>query len=111
MSKTNKTIKIFVYALVFAALFVSFSALFAPTAHADMGPKPYVSVTFKNLPDEPCYGTLLSKREGFGPLHVWDGDEESKYLYGNYTDEADKAAWQAFVDYADPDGYYFLQAL
>lgn len=102
------------YAVFFVMLVTVFSFLLgnvfaASPAHADMGPKPSVTVDFANLPDVQCYGTLLSKHESTGPSAVWDGKEETKYCFGLYTDEADKAAWQAFVDHADPDGYHFLQ--
>ena len=50
--------------------------IFPITANADMGPKPSVRITFENLGDELCYGTLLSSRESTGPSSAWDGNEE-----------------------------------
>ncbi|MDO5294420.1 MAG: hypothetical protein Q4F05_16920 [bacterium] len=79
--------------------------LFAPcTANADMGPKPSVQITFENMGDETCYGTLLSKEESTGPAMVWDGTEETIRRY-----DLDYDIWKAFVDYKDTDGFYFLQ--
>ena len=50
---------------VLCALFV-FMAL-PVTIHADIGPKASVHIQFKNMPDELCYGTLLSEKESTGP--------------------------------------------
>lgn len=81
------------------------------TASADMGPKPSVNVDFENLGDEPCYATLLS-RTGTGPSSAWDGIEEharhnenENYSYVSFGYDI----WKAFVEYEDPDGFYFLQ--
>ena len=74
-------------------------------AHADTGPKPSVQVTFENMDDRLCYGTLLSQTESTGPAFVWDGDEEHINLWG----DQDLEIWRAFVDYEDGDGFYFLQ--
>lgn len=74
------------------------------TANADMGPKPSVRIQFKNMGDDLCYGTLLSKEACTGPARVWDGTSRNEQLY-----DLDRDIWKAFVDYKDPDGYYFLQ--
>lgn len=74
------------------------------TANADMGPKPSVRIQFKNMGDDLCYGTLLSKEACTGPARVWDGTSRNEQLY-----DLDREIWKAFVDYKDPDGYYFLQ--
>ena len=74
------------------------------TAKADTGPKPSVRIQFKNMGDDLCYGTLLSKEKGAGPARVWDGTARNGQLY-----DLDRNIWKAFVDYKDPDGYYFLQ--
>ena len=74
------------------------------TAKADMGPKPSVRIQFKNMSDDLCYGTLLSKEKCTGPAQVWDGTARNEQLY-----DLDRNIWKAFVDYKDPDGYYFLQ--
>ena len=74
------------------------------TANADMGPKPSVRIQFKNMGDDLCYGTLLSKEACTGPARVWDGTSRNEQLY-----DLDRDIWKAFVDYKDPDGYYLLQ--
>lgn len=74
------------------------------TASADIGPKPSVRITFENMGDEVCYGTLLSKTRSTGPSFVWDGDKAN---IRNYNLDLD--IWEAFVNYQDTDGYYFLQ--
>jgi hypothetical protein len=73
-------------------------------AHADMGPKPSVNITFENLSDELCYGTLLSQKKSTGPSTAWE--EEG---YENIPTDFTREIWQAFVEYEDTDGYYFLQ--
>ena len=88
--------------LLCAALLCAMSV----TVFADMGPKPSVRVTFQNLPEGPVYGTLLSKTSSTGPASAWDGDPEHAYIQPGAEDSS---VWQAFVDYEDPDGYYFLQ--
>lgn len=75
------------------------------TASADTGPKPSVRITFENMDDTLCYGTLLSLDPSTGPSSVWDGTEEGKYIPYGVPEEI----WRAFVDYEDTDGYYFLQ--
>ena len=87
-------------------LFVALLCAMSVTVFADMGPKPSVRVTFKNLPEGPVYGTLLSKTSSTGPASAWDGDPEHAYIQPGAEDSS---VWQAFVDYQDPDGYYFLQ--
>lgn len=79
--------------------------LLSITARADIGPKPSVNVTFKGL-GEVCYATLLCKNEVYGPHRTWSPGEE---IYSWWPSEPDKAVWQTFLDYEDPDGYYFLQ--
>jgi hypothetical protein len=71
-----------------------------------------VRITFENMGDELCYGTLLSEKPSTGPSSVWNGEEEDAYHNGNeYYEYAplDYNTWKAFVDYKDADGYYFLQ--
>lgn len=80
-------------------------------ASADMGPKPSVIVEFLNLGDEVCYGTLLSLTKTTGPDSVWNGvEEDGRYIENGYEYTGTPyKIWKAFVDYKDPDGYYFLQ--
>ncbi|MBQ2062129.1 MAG: hypothetical protein II458_05565 [Oscillospiraceae bacterium] len=98
MKETGKRI---VTVLVCVMLLV---CLLPVTAFADSGPKPSVSITLENMDGRVCYGTLLSRTESTGPAHVWDGSEENIQDYGG-----DHAVWQAFAEYRDADGYYFLQ--
>lgn len=87
--------------------FLCFSLIFMLhpiTASADIGPKPSVRITFENMGDEVCYGTLLSKNSSTGPSFAWDGN---KAHIRNYNLDMD--IWEAFVNYQDTDGYYFLQ--
>ena len=85
--------------------------LLLPTsAHADMGPKPSVRITLEGLDGRLCYGTLLSEHESTGPASAWRGVPGSAYHKGNFEyANLDEDIWQAFVDYQDSDGYYFLQ--
>ena len=99
----TKTYNIKKFACVVLAAVILFIAL-PITAKADTGPKPSVVVNFKNMGDELCYATLLSVGRSTGPHSAWDGIEGHE----NYA-ESEKEIWQAFVDYVDEDGYYFLQ--
>lgn len=84
--------------------------LFIPTASADMGPKASVHITFKNMSDTLCYGTLLSKTDSTGPASAWNGIDEDARHNGNFDENyLDYEIWKAFAEYKDSDGYYFLQ--
>ena len=92
---------------VFGTFFICFILifiLFPITANADMGPKPSINITFENMGDEICYGTLLGEG-GTGPYSPWDGDKAHIQNYSNL----DLDIWEAFAYYQDSDGYYFLQ--
>lgn len=95
--------------LILAALLCTLLLLPA-VAHADTGPKPSVRVSFTGLGDRLCYATLLSEHASTGPSSAYDGNPDHAYHKGTADWCAlDEATWRAFVDYADPDGYYFLQ--
>jgi len=88
--------------------------MFPITANADMGPKPSVRITFENLGNEECWGTLLSSKESTGPSSAWNGKEEDAqhnenpngyYSYQKFGYDV----WKAFVDYAENDDFFFLQ--
>lgn len=104
--------KFFTHAFRLVSLTLLTFVLFAPAflrtetmkASADTGPKPSVRVTFENMGDELCYGTLLSKTPSTGPARAWDGTEDGKFYEG-----ADEAVWRAFTEFKDEDGFYFLQ--
>ena len=85
-------------------VFLCILMLFPVGVSGDTGPKPSVRIKFENMGDELCYGTLLSKEESTGPARVWNGSEEDINL--NFVD---RDIWEAFVNYEDSDGYYFLQ--
>lgn len=100
--------------IVMLLCFVMTFAVFPITARADMGPKPSVRITFENLGDEVCWGTLLSSKESTGPSSAWNGKEEDAqhnenpngyYSYQKFGYDV----WKAFVDYAENDDFYFLQ--
>lgn len=91
--------------LTFVLLAPAFLRTETMKASADTGPKPSVRVTFENMGDELCYGTLLSKTPSTGPTRAWDGTEDGKYIY----EGADEAVWRAFTEFKDEDGFYFLQ--
>ena len=105
--------KFFTHAFRLVALMFLTFVLLAPAflrtetikASADTGPKPSVRVTFENMGDELCYGTLLSKTPSTGPARAWDGTKDGKYIY----EGADEAVWRAFTEFKDKDGFYFLQ--
>ena len=90
--------------LTFVLLAPAFLRTETIKASADTGPKPSVHVTFENMGDELCYGTLLSKTPSTGPARAWDGTEGGKFYEG-----ADEAVWRAFTEFKDEDGFYFLQ--
>jgi len=89
-------------------------SLFPITASADTGPKPSVRITFENLGDEECWGTLLSSKKSTGPSSAWDGNENNARHNENPNGQYDWQdfgydVWKAFVDYDEKDDYYFLQ--
>ena len=91
-------------AFVFLLIIIISVSVFPISVHADTGPKPSVQITFVNMGDEVCYGTLLSKHKSTGPASAWDGNEE--HIYDNGLD---REIWQAFAEHKDTDGFYFLQ--
>ena len=81
-------------------------------AMADTGPKPSASFTFTGMPDEDYYITMLSRVDTYGPHRVHQpGSEIPGYVLEQGEDDPAYPAWQKFVDYKDPDGYYFLEDL
>lgn len=96
-------------------------------ASADMGPKPSVRITFKNV-TEPFYATLLSETETTGPATAYldNGRYEKQYNWylpngdadyyscDSFSDEPFPNAvaediWQKFQNIGSEDGFYFLQ--
>ena len=80
-------------------------------AMADTGPKPSASFTFTGMPDEDYYVTMLSRVDTYGPHRVHQPGEDLPYVLEAGRDDPAYPAWQKFVDYKDPDGYYFLEDL
>ena len=77
--------------------------IFPITASADTGPKPSVRITFENLGDDLCYGTLLSIKPSTGPSSAWDGNEEDARHNENPNEQYSYQPfgydiWKAFVD-------------
>lgn len=91
MKKIIQTLSIILLVLV----------LFPFEVSADMGPKPSIRITFKNI-DEEFYVTLLSKEGDYGPYEAFEGEIETEY-----KSNKDKAFYK-FAEYAKNDGYYFL---
>lgn len=91
--------------LTFVLLAPAFLRTETMKASADTGPKPSVRVTFENMSDELCYGTLLSKTPSTGPAGAWDGTEDGKPIFNG----ANETVWRAFTEFKDEDGFYFLQ--
>ena len=93
-----------------AFLICLFAAVFALplTVSADMGPKPSVTVTVEGADGRDFYGTLLSERDSTGPQSAYDPERHGpSYQYSEgYGDEE---IFRKFIEYEDPDGYYFLQ--
>ena len=81
------------------ALLLTVCAL--PAAALDMGPKPSVVIDFPTFDSSRTYYvTLLSQEKQYGP---WSTS------YVTQSDVAeDRAAFQAFQSYTDPDGFYFI---
>lgn len=81
-------------------------------AFADTGPKPSASFTFTGMPDEDYYVTMLAEVDAYGPHRVHQpGSEIPGYVLEQGEQDPAYPAWQKFVDYKDPDGYYFLEDL
>ena len=113
--------KVTLLSLCIVAMVVMLTFVSPITAHADLGPKPSINITFDNLSDETLYATVLSQNITTGPYSAYAPDEGWDYknlgMYdSNYNDNPDyhneqlERIWQTFVDYEDAaDGYYFLQ--
>ncbi|MEG1687903.1 MAG: hypothetical protein RR276_08485 [Angelakisella sp.] len=82
--------------------------LLPTVAYADVAPKPSVTIELTGVENQVYYVTLLSKEQRNGP-HAFSTDpiDESSYLVGEHKQE-DIAAWKAFREYSDGDGFYFV---
>ncbi len=91
--------------IIISLLLVAFTCLLPSetVAKADTGPKPKVVVTFENMSDELCYVTLLSNKRSTGPHSAnYERDLE-------FDDPVEQRAYEAFREYEDKDGFYYLQ--
>ena len=80
-------------------------SLFCLPVHADVAPKPSVTVTLKGLEGRTCWGTLLSAQESTGPFGVVDSLD---HLEG-YPAEEREAREQFFrLGKENEEGLYFL---
>lgn len=101
-SKRSDPVRILIVLFIIIATVMSVSI----PVSADMGPKPSVTVTVTGLSgNEVYYATLLSERESTGPFSRYDESRPQS----RKESVSDPDIWQKFVDYADPDGYYYLQ--
>ncbi len=86
--------------------FILICSLCPVKVNADMGPKPTARVHVKGLEGKTYYMTLLSKTDSTGP---WDTNNTFSYSILSGDDHTkDRAAWDAFKSYKDPDGFYFI---
>ncbi len=75
-------------------------ALFSSPAFADLGPKPSVTITFKNLPEGVHYATLLADLESYGPYKtVSEPEMDNGYQLFKVS--------SAFLDFAARDNFFY----
>ena len=92
--------------LILAALII----LAVVPAFADIGPKPSVTVDVEGRPDETVYATLLSNVEIYGPwFRITEDNIEGAGSFG--TVDAPREAYEAFLEYEDPDGYMLMNQI
>lgn len=100
-----------IYALLFSmALFLAIPL----NAAADFGPKPSVSISFRNAGGQTCYSAILA-RGSFQPSlgELVTEDAYSTEWFGELTPQEQEAV-RAFADYAGrsaPDGYALFNRL
>lgn len=83
--------------------------LLPTVAYADMGPKPSVHIDFMGIENKVYYITLLSKEKSTGPYSFsTEPIDESSFLVDEHKED-DLHAWQAFRNYNDIDGFYFIE--
>ena len=80
-------------------------SLFCLPVHADMAPKPSVTVTLEGLEGRTCWGTLLSAQESTGPFGAVDSLDHPEW----YSAEKWEAKEQFFrLGQENGEGLYFL---
>lgn len=81
--------------LVFLLFFTT--SIFISPIHADMGPKPSVTITIEGVDDNvEYYGALFAELSHYGP----NSNNHSHYI-------APKEIWNKFVEYDEVDDFYF----
>lgn len=81
--------------------------VFPVVVSADMGPKPSVVINFHGLEGTPYYVTLLSEKISTGPYSALGNEGRKNYSY--YNEPEGYEVFRHFVEYEDPDGFFFLQ--
>ena len=79
--------------------------LFTMTAYADMGPKPSVTIKFRDFQNGDFYVTLLSGTKHNGPWSKVEIDVDAPE--GDQYTEEYIDAWWAFARFNDEEDYYF----
>ncbi len=107
--RRNNLSKLILAAAMVTALVAA--VLGAMPAYADMGPHPNTTITFDGVPQGGVIVTLLSADKYSGPWQWYDpSDPDSKVDMSQFSDaQYAEYCWQLFANYADKDGYYFLQ--
>ena len=100
-----------IYALIFS---VTLFFAIPLNAAADFGPKPSVSISFRNAGGQTCYSAILA-RGSFQPSlgELVTEDAYSTEWFGELTPQEQEAV-RAFADYAGrsaPDGYALFNRL
>lgn len=109
--------------LCYAFVLLALLPLFLPVrARADIGPKPSVQISFRQLgllglEDNRYYGTLLSKDgQSMGPYQTKEETqgEENTWVWWGYEDQEEMdreippEVTEAFLSYRDPEGFQLL---
>lgn len=95
MNITRRNRSKFFVSIICAVLCLMF--IYSPVAAADTGPKPSITITVKNAPDEPYYIGLLEEGKGAVEAEQW---EWYRYESANVPDEVS----DIFVKYYE-DGF------
>ena len=85
-------------------IMMSLFMLLPVNVYADTGPKPSVHISVEGIHDT-AYMTLLSRENSTGPFCAYESEDTRNY----FEEYGPQEIWQAFVDYQDKDGFYFLQ--
>ena len=94
----DKILKLFFVITCIASLFIVINV------KADSGPKPFLEITFVNMPYEEYSVALLAKEKSTGPYHRVDKDDSEFNEYYNGLNNIEKK----FYDYEDVDGYMYI---